>query len=53
MSRSDIRTQLRALVHLPHVIYYRTTDTELVIIRVLHGKRDRSAILVDPGFNED
>lgn len=35
---------LRAHFHRDYVIYYQFTDTELIIVRVVHGSRDAVAL---------
>lgn len=37
--RSELGPGLRLTVHKPYSIYFRQTDTETIIIRILHGKR--------------
>jgi len=36
-------TFVRAIVHRTYAIYYHATDTEIVIVRVIHGARDAAA----------
>jgi plasmid stabilization system protein ParE len=38
---------LRAHFHRDYVLYYRCTDTEVIIVRVVHGARDVRALLFD------
>lgn len=46
--RDTILPGLRALIYRDYVIYYRVTETALIIVRVLHGARDTVA-----AFGED
>jgi toxin ParE1/3/4 len=46
-SRENLAPGLRAHFHRDYVIYYRATDTALVIVRVVHGARDRAALFSD------
>ncbi|MGB7180590.1 MAG: type II toxin-antitoxin system RelE/ParE family toxin [Burkholderiaceae bacterium] len=43
-SREMLGPQLRVVFHPPYAIYYVPDQTEVVIVRVLHGARDLSAI---------
>lgn len=43
-SREQLAPGLRAQFHKAYVIYYRATETELIIVRVLHGARDAVAL---------
>lgn len=43
---------LRAIFHSPYAIYYLLTETEIVIVRVLHGARDVVAIATQGGLIE-
>jgi len=43
-SRNDIAAGLRALMAERHIIFYRETQTELEIVRVLHGNMDVEAL---------
>ena len=46
-ARDEIRSGLRsALVH-PHIIFYRVTDTTVELVRVLHQRRNFSALLAN------
>ena len=40
---------LRAYFHRDSVLYYRFTDTEVIIVRVVHGARDVRALTFDEG----
>lgn len=48
--RYQLAPALRATFHGPYILYYRSTETELVVIRVLHGMRDQVAIAEHGGF---
>ncbi len=48
--RDQLGKGLRAGFSGNYVIYYLPTLTELVIVRVLHGARDTSAIALGGGF---
>ena len=48
--RDQLAPRLRATFHGSYVIYYRAAETELVVIRVLHGMRDQAAIAERGGF---
>lgn len=48
--RDPFAPRLRATFHSSYVIYYRTADTELDVIRVLHGMRDQAVIANQGGF---
>jgi len=52
-SREQLAPGLRAMLHLPYVAYYLTTDHELTVVRVLHGARDAAAIAGEGGFIPD
>jgi len=41
---------LRVVFHGSYAIYYRPTPDAIVIVRVLHGKRDAEAIAEGGGF---
>lgn len=45
--RERLGAGLRAQFHRGYVIYYRATEAELVIVRVLHGARDTTAMFAD------
>lgn len=38
--RSDIKPELRSHRHSSHVIFYRTTPTGILIVRILHHSMD-------------
>ena len=48
--RDQLAAGLRATFHGSYVIYYQASDTELAVIRVLHGARDQVAIADHGGF---
>ena len=45
--RDHLSEGLRAHFHRDYVLYYRFTDTEVIIVRVVHGARDVSALMFD------
>jgi plasmid stabilization system protein ParE len=45
--REPLAPGLRVHFHQKYALYYRYTDTELVIVRVLHGSRDPERLLRD------
>jgi toxin ParE1/3/4 len=49
--RDQIAQGLRAVFHVPYAIYYLLSDQELIIVRVLHGARDVTAISDQGGFD--
>jgi len=49
--RDQIAQGLRAVFHVPYAIYYLFSDQELIIVRVLHGARDVTAISDKGGFD--
>jgi toxin ParE1/3/4 len=42
--RDYLAKGLRAHFHRDYVFYYRFTDTEVIIVRVVHGSRDVQAL---------
>jgi len=36
--------ELRSLLILPYVVFYRITELSVEIVRILHGRRDLDAI---------
>jgi len=38
---------LRSVLVLPYVIFYRVMDSSVDIVRVVHGRRDLDAIFAD------
>ena len=49
-AREQLAKGLRAGFSGRYVLYYRTGETELTIVRVLHGARDIAAISSSGGF---
>ena len=45
--RDNLVSGLRARFFGDYVIYYMITDTEIIIVRVLHGSRDAETIFGD------
>jgi toxin ParE1/3/4 len=43
-SREEVWPELRSMAASPHVIFYRVTDTNIQIVRVLDGRRDIDSI---------
>jgi toxin ParE1/3/4 len=50
--REHLGAGLRVIFHSPYAIYYLPTETEVVIVRVLHGARDVVAIVSQGGLVE-
>jgi toxin ParE1/3/4 len=50
--REHLGAGLRVIFHSPYAIYYLSTATEVVIVRVLHGARDVVAIANEGGLVE-
>lgn len=50
--REHLGAGLRVIFHNPYAIYYRHTETEVIIVRVLHGTRDVAAIASQGGLIE-
>jgi toxin ParE1/3/4 len=48
--RERLAPGLRAIFEGNYAIYYSTTETELILVRVLHGARDAAAIAERGGF---
>jgi toxin ParE1/3/4 len=44
VARGKLAPGLRALAHRDYLIYYQPTESEIIILRVLHGARDARAI---------
>ncbi len=42
--RDQLAPGLRAHFYRDYVIYYNFTDTEVIVIRVVHGSRDAAAL---------
>lgn len=49
-SRSHLATDLRVIFHERYAIYYLPRPKEIIIVRVLHGSRDLSAVAEEGGF---
>jgi toxin ParE1/3/4 len=47
-ARDDLRPGLRLHLLLPYHVYFRTTDREVLIVRVIHGSRDLRRIDFSP-----
>jgi toxin ParE1/3/4 len=47
--RDRLAKGLRAHFHRDYVLYYRFTDSEVIIVRVVHGARDVQALTFDEG----
>ena len=43
--RNNLAPGLRVHFHQKYALYYRHTDREVIIVRVLHGSRDARALL--------
>lgn len=43
-ARDELSPGLRAHFFRAYVIYYVPTDREIIIVRVAHGRRDRTAL---------
>jgi toxin ParE1/3/4 len=48
--REQFAPGLRVTFHSPYAIYYLPSGPELIIVRVLHGARDATAIADQGGF---
>lgn len=46
-ARADVRTDLRGLNVGSYVVYYRVGDEDVLIVRILHGKRSTEEITFD------
>jgi toxin ParE1/3/4 len=46
-SRDDIRAGLRSIATSPHVVFYRVSDEQPEIVRVLDGRRDIDEIFAE------
>lgn len=44
-SREELGPDIRSVVVERHIVYYRVKESEIEILRILHGKRDASALL--------
>jgi toxin ParE1/3/4 len=49
-SRENFAAGLRVIFEGAYAIYYMASETELVLVRVLHGARDAAAIAERGGF---
>jgi toxin ParE1/3/4 len=45
--RDHLAEGLRVRFHRDYALYYRFTDTEVIIVRVVHGARDAQALAFD------
>lgn len=52
-SREHLALNLRARFHGAYVIYYTPTNTEVIVVRVLHGSRDIQALADRGGLSLD
>jgi len=43
-SREALASGLRAFIYRDYMIYYEATETEIIIIRVVHGSRDQATL---------
>jgi toxin ParE1/3/4 len=43
--RSDIQPGLRGFLVRPYVLFYRIEDEEIVVVRILHGRRDLRRVM--------
>jgi toxin ParE1/3/4 len=50
--RHQLAPDLRVALHAGYAVYYLPTESEIVIVRVLHGARDAAAIADTGGFSE-
>jgi toxin ParE1/3/4 len=48
-SRFDLQQGLRSLTEGDYVIFYRTLDSTIEIVRIIHSKRDQSKIFKSSG----
>jgi toxin ParE1/3/4 len=51
--RDHVRPGLRVVFHQPYAIYYRPLPEAVVIIRVVHGARDLTALSESGGFLDE
>ncbi len=49
-ARESLAPMLRVAFSGKYVVYYRVVETEVIVVRVLHGARDISAIVDNEGF---
>ncbi len=52
-ARPHIGDRMRVVFYRKYAVYYRPDDSEVVIVRVLHGARDVPAIAERGGFEVD
>nr|WP_217356627.1 type II toxin-antitoxin system RelE/ParE family toxin [Ruegeria sp. HKCCA0370] len=52
-SRADLAAGLRVHFHRNYAIYYTFTNTELIIVHVVHGARDVAALFSDQDEEEN
>ena len=48
--RGRLAPNLRAVFEGAHAIYYLATETEVILVRILHSARDAAAIAESRGF---
>ena len=44
LSREEIRPSIRSFAYRSHLIFYKTTDAGISIVRVVHGRRELGRI---------
>ena len=49
-TRDHLERGLRVILHHPYAIYYRVTEQEITIVRVLHSARDIISIAEHGGI---
>jgi toxin ParE1/3/4 len=49
-NRDDLLLGIRSIVSSPYVVFYRVSDDNVEIVRVLHGRRDIDAIFKPQGL---
>jgi toxin ParE1/3/4 len=49
--RSQFAARLRVIFEGNYAIYYTVSETEIIIVRVLHGARDANALAERGGFD--
>jgi toxin ParE1/3/4 len=42
--RDHLAVGLRVLIHRDYAVYYKATQAEIIIVRVVHGARDANAL---------
>ncbi|WP_051949599.1 type II toxin-antitoxin system RelE/ParE family toxin [Methylosinus sp. PW1] len=50
-ARDQLARGLRAMFQGNYALYYMFTETEVILVRVLHGARDAAAIAEQGGFS--